>query len=408
MTEEEEEQRDWKHLPGELLDTIICRLTKLSDLIHFQAVCKPWRRTPPKLRQTLPWLVSSSHGSACHRFTDVTARNDKWRQIDLAAGDAVEVQSHGSALGWMLLEERRRKPERSCALCLMNPFTRNQIHLPAKTGRQPERSCALCLMNPFTRNKIYLPGKTGQGEYLLDVDCPIPMISSIKGFAMSDEVAAEGYVVIVLCSTNSGHGGLAFCKLGAGGANRRRLWSFITLNPSEDRKFDLGRSEIAFSSQEGILYVLCPDDGRVFACDLVDQQPVLSLVFHPANSAPLFRRSGTCCYRLVESPEGELMLLIRTTEAGWTDNDLLVVGFSIYQMSEDEGRWEEMRDIGEYALFFDSCKAIYVSVKDHPECVRNCVYERENINRLSCGRLTCHRLENNVHGGDCWILPSNY
>ncbi|CAL1352566.1 unnamed protein product [Linum trigynum] len=87
---EEEEQRDWNHLPGDLLGAIMRRFTKLPDLIRFQAVCRPWRQKPPKLRQTLPWLVSSPYGSACHRFTDVTAGNDKWRQFDLSAGDGAK------------------------------------------------------------------------------------------------------------------------------------------------------------------------------------------------------------------------------------------------------------------------------------------------------------------------------
>ncbi|CAL1352567.1 unnamed protein product [Linum trigynum] len=71
-----------------------------------------------------------------------------------------------------------------------------------------------------------------------------------------------------------------------------------------------------------------------------------------------------------------------------------------------EKRWDEVKDIGDYALFFDSHKAVYVSVKDHPECQRNCVYQEMKIYRLGFCLLLCDS-QIKIYGDD-WILPSNY
>ncbi|CAL1355525.1 unnamed protein product [Linum trigynum] len=131
---------------------------------------------------------------------------------------------------------------------------------------------------------------------------------------------------------------------------------------------------------------------------------MLSLFLRPANSDALFRRFGISC-RLAINPEGERMLVIKTYNGALNDTNLLGIGFGVYEIIEYEQRWNEVRDIGGYALFYDPYKSAYISVKDHPECKRNCVYDREEIFGLNCERLACIRSDFNFHD---WILPSNY
>ncbi|CAL1352565.1 unnamed protein product [Linum trigynum] len=141
MAEQDEKQRDWRtHLPGELLDTIMRRLTKLLPNYGTSSASKPWRlavldqeQNPPKFLQSLPWQMyfpteagNSCPGGAddCHRFIDV-AENDKCHlHINLAP----DTFSHGSAYGWLILQQEqyehwlpRAAGTLSCSL-LVEPF----------------------------------------------------------------------------------------------------------------------------------------------------------------------------------------------------------------------------------------------------------------------------------------------
>ncbi|CAI0402967.1 unnamed protein product [Linum tenue] len=378
------EQPDWLQLPGDLVETIIHRrLTKLQDFIHSRSVCKQWRSLPlPEFRQSLPWLVSPCKSKSAnkpkavgcngnlHRITDVTAtateiKNKKPRlqHVNLADGPRrVEVQCLGSAFGWLLLKEERSSP--------------------------PSWGPILCLMNPLTRNKIYLPRETTAGQGTCVPCCIARFLMSAAPTATKTE---ESITVVLLYQ--DGGGGLAFCKLGWD-----ERW---TLVPFHDH---LPRNKVAeIVSWRGKIHVLCEDDGRVLAYDHL--QPKFSLAFLAENSANLFNGERPCNYRLVVSPEGELMLLISHCESVGGR----VKRFSIYRAKEDgrRWRWDAVGSIGDYALFFDSSRAVYVSVRDHPECRRDCVYYMGNVYDLKMNEFV-HRSGDGGPAVGNWILPSSY
>ncbi|CAL1358513.1 unnamed protein product [Linum trigynum] len=293
--------------------------------------------------------------------------------INLANKDyGTNVHCHGSAFGWLLLEERPRKPRPSVALHLLNPFTRKKIPLPAEIRQV--------------------------GGYLLDSGKP----REVRRFALSADPSTEESVVVVLCYGEKVSdevywgfdGGLAFFKLGGRGGIDQR-WTLVTFNPFEAQRCNLGSSSVVFWRDK--MHVLSPADGRVLAIDddldgQGDDESMFSLAFLSENSTLVGRFGYRSC--LVVSPEGELMLLNFSVNSN---------RFDIYKMNEDEKIWNEVETIGDYALFYNSQSAIYVCVKDHPAYRNNCVYFRQDVYDLGISLLgDCQ--DNRGHFGD-WIFP---
>ncbi|KAL6138168.1 hypothetical protein ACLB2K_063453 [Fragaria x ananassa] len=154
MSHERQQQVDdnnsrWsKHLPDELIEMIVKRLT-LVDSIRFAAVCSTWRSVSSQWFQRvtrLPWLLKSVEildskttvNYSLYSVSEDTAYDLKFPS-ESASSD--EILCTGSANGWLIMSECCDEPI-TCTNYLLNPMTGDRIKLPQVTGFFPHVSTA--------------------------------------------------------------------------------------------------------------------------------------------------------------------------------------------------------------------------------------------------------------------------
>ncbi|CAL1352570.1 unnamed protein product [Linum trigynum] len=403
MAEKDEQQRDWTHLPGELLDTIMRRMTKLRDIVRFQAVCKPWRlavldqeQNPPKFLQSLPWQMHSckyfptsagnscSGSDGCHRFLDVVENDNCILHVDLGT----KKHCNGSAYGWLIMQEQYCRP---LVLYLLNPLTGNKITLANKiAGRERERG----------------------DQYL---DCVSG--NNLNGFAMSAEPTAAEGCVVVAAYHEFGGSGLVFWKLGGTGERETELQQICTFIPI-DSLVDHPQTFLRWDATpiefwRDKVHIFCGEDGdgRVLSCDLAAAaHPLFSWAFVPEDfTLPFHGAGGYCVHFLVASPEGGELMLLSRHKAAYTDEDRTCrLSFFVHRMNEDGKRWDEAKTIGDYAIFMVLDSAFLVSVKDHPECRRDSVYYEGGIYDLNGDPIPIGPYGSSPPHCRALLLPCNY
>ncbi|KAL6145386.1 hypothetical protein ACLB2K_056074 [Fragaria x ananassa] len=149
-----------KHLPDELIEIIVKRLT-LVDSIRFAAVCSLWRRVSSQWFQRvtrLPWLLKKT------RFLDSETVNyslyspSEDTDYDLkfpSASRSNLIRCSGSIDGWLIMSEWTKKvtsyttsinyflnPITTSINYFLNPMTGDRIMLPQLTGSIPHSSTA--------------------------------------------------------------------------------------------------------------------------------------------------------------------------------------------------------------------------------------------------------------------------
>ncbi|CAI0450188.1 unnamed protein product, partial [Linum tenue] len=404
------ESNNWSELPVELLCMVDQRLFKLKDVIRFRATCKPWRRSlnsvRGKFRQSLPWLMlpycsgdidSTSSGckgsDICRRFFDVAEQ--KFHHIELPQG-LDKTTCRGSAFGWVLTLQR------TPFMFLLNPLTGDQIALPPITS--------------FPDVLKFRPEKIGH-EYLWVNDSGCKIARGKKSFearyiskmALSADPAVEEDFVVMVIRCSLGDDRLAFCR------------------PRDDEAWTLiprpGPCLMAFTDVvywRGQFYVL-DNFFRLFICDI-------SIAGHPRLRLLIDSKSTTDFsenYYLSVSPTGdELMMVTRNirypeededdddnngyiipVDHGVKDDEADIVAldedsddercvdpgvsldrrvhrtirFKVLKLNEDTKEWDEVRSIGEYALFLGFNTSTCVSARDHPEIVPNSIYFTDDM-----------------------------
>ncbi|CAL1363254.1 unnamed protein product [Linum trigynum] len=386
-------RRDWPQLPDVLLDCIMPRLTKLRDVVSFQAVCKPWRqaaavlalennRPPGKFRQTLPWLMwrckskdCHRHRPGCHCFFDVTAEHNNTlvcRHMNVAGDGPSAYGRHTtpSTFGWLL----RATEQQQRSLFLFNPFTGNQIPLPAQDDRS----------SPEWRSHVWAFAMSAEPTKTEEEVC-ILMIC----YVITTDRKQHRYVP-------------SFCKIG------EPRWRPIHLAAEVHECKLSGIMDMVF--WRGRFHCVCLG-GDILVCDL--SAGIISWGFRP--QVPIFRGREQMhhrCYLLVSPGEEELMLVVKTDDlSGYDQNQLYK--FKVCKIDVDGKRWDEVANTGDYAVFVDSWKAVCVSAKDHPECRRNCVYHQTGIYDLGIKKNVpffpfTEEEDHDLIVPAGWILPSNY
>lgn len=119
----ESRKLDWSSLPQELLEEISACIANFSDHVCFRSVCSSWRSAarPRRLPPHPPLLIVAPYelnSGSCDLFSV------SGRMIRLDLPSAVSKQCHGSSYGWLFLQHD------VSFLSLVNPFTREEIHLP--------------------------------------------------------------------------------------------------------------------------------------------------------------------------------------------------------------------------------------------------------------------------------------
>ncbi|XP_078160883.1 F-box/kelch-repeat protein At1g57790-like [Carex rostrata] len=120
-------ERNWSELPQEILHLFSKKLPDISDFIRFRAVCKTWQISAPvnDPPPQLPWLLELRH--------EEDIENAIIRFYCLSSNKVHTITCPDSRRAWLrglgcryLLASHLRNSE----MYLLNPLTRDQIHLP--------------------------------------------------------------------------------------------------------------------------------------------------------------------------------------------------------------------------------------------------------------------------------------
>ncbi|CAL1391068.1 unnamed protein product [Linum trigynum] len=419
------ESNNWSELPVELLCMVDQRLFKLKDAIRFRATCKSWRRTlnsdrGGKFRQSLPWLMlpycsgdansmmaaEGCKGSdSCRRFFDVAEQ--KFHHIELPQV-LDKTTCRGSAFGWVLTLQR------TPLMFLLNPLTGDQIALPPITSFpdvlkfRPEK---------IGHEYLWLDGsgdKRAKGKKSFES-------GSITKMALSADPAAgekKDFVVMVI-RRGLDDERLAFCRPRV----EEATWTLVPR---------LGPRPVAFTDVvfwRGQFYVL-DNFFRLFVCDvsIAGGHPRLRLLIDRKRTTDLSEN-----YYLSVSPTGDELMMVTRNIRYPEDEDVhqhedvgedvdhhvhlfpiphdveddeadriapdedsdderrvdpevsldrrvqWTIRFKVFKLNEETKKWDEVRSIGEYALFLGFNTSTFVSARDHPEIVPNSIYFTDDM-----------------------------
>ncbi|GAB2289267.1 hypothetical protein Dimus_023572 [Dionaea muscipula] len=398
-------ERDWSDLPSELLVSISEKLMIYADYIRLRSVCLNWRSglptTPHHLPCQLPWLMlpplittstsssTSDHRRSCRGFYNLV--NNKVHYLNLPEASRPR-RVCCSSLGWLVVVNET--PEIYC----LNPLTRSKVYLPP-----------LSTFPNVIDFSFYNVGR----EYI---------VRNSMGYVYSRNLKQmrDFYLKKVVFSASPGNGGdyivmaivnytgeMVYCE---GGDDSWRLIEGATRFSCEDVIYDKG------------LFFGVDKFGKIATVDV-----------RTANGRPLVK------LKIIKTPvvfggdmmylvnlEDDLLLVTRVLGVQCLSADYLVhktTQFYVHKLDTSEPRWEVVRELGNYALFFGLNSSLLRSASDFGGCKGNCIYFTDdhseyasddgwryhdmgifNLEGGSIEPLPCY-----CEGSDCapmWITPN--
>ncbi|XP_043705362.1 F-box protein At2g26160-like [Telopea speciosissima] len=325
---------NWSELCNDVLGLIVDQFSAVEDVVHFGAVCRPWRSVSVK-------------------------------------------KLHFSTIAdpWLMLAEKEDSDSRGFySLSTQKVY---QLNLPEARGRKCWSSCSWLitlgldlefhLLNPFSREQIRLPPQpTLPGQYSPNVSPEIirrvfiqkvilssrPSCSSAKTIPCEDD---DKCVVMAICSEFRK---LAFLRLGD------EVWTPVE---SDNGIYDV----VYFNGQ----FYAITYGGELLIVDISSPHPkTIEFAKHGEGI-----NIGGYLY-LVESV-GELFLVaqeIYVDCASATNNNGIheTDGFDVYKFNFDNRKWTQVKNsLDNRALFvgFNDSFTIFPS-KNHLGCEPNCIY----------------------------------
>ncbi|XP_042507139.1 F-box protein At2g26160-like [Macadamia integrifolia] len=369
---------DWSGLPELLLESIARRLS-IADLIRFSCVCTSWRSITLFLKgKLLPWLiipcVTSNNprkkriGSVCDKNLGIISLSDPTRRVyELDLPEAADRRICGSSAGWLVTVHANSE------IRLLQPFTRAQIQLP-----------------PLTAFPSHLPVPLQQGERFKAFLRDEYIHKAIVGFCSSE---SEAMVMAIRREDDQ----LAFCRPG-----KDLRWSIF-----EHRHHGRSHDVIFYKEQ----FYTVKESGRIFKVSgLEDASPHMTLV----TGRPMMNPSSPNKPYLVDSlgellivypnrlylveSSGELLIIYRFLDSGFPvgeddeddDEDAVVdsddnwreparlpyrtINFEVFKLDFAGGKWVEVENLGDRAVFVGYNDSFSVSASEFPGCKGNCIY----------------------------------
>lgn len=300
--------RDWSQLPLDLLALIASMANDISDYICFGAVCKSWKYAVKKsvLHRQRPWILIQyqSDNSTSHAFYDPW--NDECYNFNMCLK---RKRIRASYYGWLFMEDNEGGPYK---YFLLNPITRNLIHLPRIKGYV---ATPMMTANPYSEN------------------CLVIFTSWAK----------DGALWIIK---------LHYCRPGD------NEWNVLDMEfGHHDGSFlDSGYSAYA----NGKAYIWSCMKGKIASCDIGHEEKGTMI---PSLEIP----DPADTYNVFGTPYGDLLLVTRKTYG---------TGFRVLKanLHEPQPKWSEVLSIGDAVLFLSRTHSSYVLTSDFPSLKKNHVY----------------------------------
>ncbi|XP_074289482.1 F-box protein At2g17036-like [Silene latifolia] len=317
---------DWAALPLDILGTIALKLETFKDFITFSVVCRCWNHASSLLKHqwratpSVPWLLlveNTSNKPSCVRKIQ--------KQIScyrLNFPKTFGERCWGSPYGWVAVAKR------DLTIQLFNPITKANISFPSL-----ETIADLHKYNPEDFKDYY--------DWVLRT-----FLKKLVVLRVSQSGHHE-FVIILLSDFSKG---LAFAKHGD------KSWTTILIKETGVTVYDV----VAMDDHVFALY----DDGAI-AYWSVDEFYGLNKIVKPMNyyagEHGIFERFDVNKRRiyLVQSSSDLLMVLVLHEEY-----------VQAYRLNPQDKVWEEIKDLGDVALFLGDNSSMSVS-RAHLKCLRS-------------------------------------
>ncbi|KAJ0693020.1 putative F-box domain-containing protein [Helianthus annuus] len=334
---------DWSQLPRELLDLISTHLISETDLLRFRSVCTTWRSSINPFTSRFPILPNAGISDTTWGF--YLSKRTIFR---VGLPDPDPAQTH---IPWLIKVERDN-PQKTH---LMNPLTGSEF-IPLLPGFPR----SLNLLN-------FRVSELGQ-EYALQYISYRPNANSIGDSVTlyMEKVAfcnvgVDGFVLLTIHVS----GKLALLRKG------ERVWNIINDLPEP---------------YDDVLY----HNGEFFAVDSTGRTVVVDWEKSVLNVVAGSVFGGDKKF-LVEC-DGELFMVDKYLSVGpendveeddenyefYEDFDCFMsertVKLEVYKLDREEGRWVEVKDLGDKMLFLGDNCGFSASAEEFPGCKGNCVF----------------------------------
>ncbi|KAG6771035.1 hypothetical protein POTOM_022379 [Populus tomentosa] len=351
-------QRDWAQVPADILEYIASKVS-VADYHRFLLVCTAWRRTtsmrPPSSH--LPWLMlSNDRNKKTRRF--FCLHDSKFYQIPLPR---VVRRSWcaGSSYGWFIMAHKTRGD------FLFNPFSGVRIPLP--THYQPY-SFVRPASNPYFMTKAILsseptPENIAAGHCLVAALFEVDSLGEFNKKDDEDDSELEEYESIkgdyedVQEIDNDGQ------------AEEDDSEEEIEEGLDDEEETVTTITDITF--YRGKLYAISYYNA-IYICDEARDG---SIAWRRLDTLPLKlkkKERGRCDFRyLVESNNGELLMVVRVRDHGFT---IQFIVFKLDDETSDPAKWVRLENIGNQIIFLGRNHTKCVPAIDFPGFEGNCVY----------------------------------
>ncbi|CAI9755585.1 unnamed protein product [Fraxinus pennsylvanica] len=319
---------DWSKLPADVLGLIARQLHFVEDRLRFGLVCKSWRmvmlHTDRFSCSLLPWLMLTEKEESDTRRV-YSPFNKKVYELSLP-----EINGRrcwGSPHGWLVTLDV------AFNMNLLNPLSRVQIFLP------PLHKCSnlenlVCCPETFRNTFVY------------------------KAVLSSDPSSAN-CVVLAIYSDNK----MAFAKPGD------VAWTPLQSGSS------FVNDVICFG---GNFYAI-DSSGDIRISDSKGSH--LKTISLPVQEVD--NELGENSIYLVEV--GGHIHVVQRIMYDTKIYDLPVLrtwNFVIFRVDVCNGKWEEVKSLGDWSIFIGSNHSFSISASDYPECLRNCIYFTDDYSGL--------------------------
>ncbi|KAL6627792.1 hypothetical protein ACP70R_031518 [Stipagrostis hirtigluma subsp. patula] len=351
---------DWSQLPADLLVSAFVRLDVL-DLLAAGAVCRSWRvnhRAALRLgrhgrKNQSPCLL---YASGDHSPSEATLRSlstGRLCRIGLPDPPLRRRFVVGCSHGWLATADERSH------LLLVNPITGAQVALPPPLTMKNVRG-------RYTTEAIL------EGYHVLELDLdardcnmqaePFNPTLEDGSFYFYSRVAmsadpSSGNCIVMIMHVPGNY--LSFARVGD------THWTWIDI----DEKCCLYH-DMFYNDDDGLFYAI-RNFGEVHTIDLNGPSPVMKVIL----KCPV--RSDYRKY-IVQAPWGDILHVWRH-ERRIKGAEYRAAKLKVYMMDLAEQKLVEMKNLQGHALFIGLNSSFFVSARDYPFLMPNCIYLTDHM-----------------------------
>ncbi|CAL9008636.1 unnamed protein product, partial [Prunus brigantina] len=324
---------DWANLPQNLLDSILERLTLLSDYLRFNIVCASWHSVAKhnksrRAKTTTPMLLLQTKKRGTWSLYNV--EEDKVLNLQLKIPNK---RFCGSSKEWLIFVDR------DLVVTLVNPFFRVK-------GRIKKENSIICLppLNPQPLSRYWF-SKTNYFVF--------------KATISADPILNANYYIVVVIYEE-------FCRLAFIRPGKDTIWTYV------DERWSLIEEVVPIRDK----FYAVDRWGNLLSFDSVDQ-----FKCNVESKAYNNTEQRSVKQYLVALNEKDFIMVERYNTRD-DDSKRETMEFKVFEFSFVKCDWVETNNLGDVAIFVGDNSSIYVVASNDYGCQSNCIYFTHDYYRI--------------------------